>query len=159
MARLIIFSGFAAIALAEPASTSLNIFPSAIIGAGLLVTGLSYRRRARAAVVLAGILALLVAVVNVVQIATGSPLGPAPSEFAYLISLAAVILAAVTVLSDRTQSGPARWALAVPAACIALFVVSVFALPIPWLYLLPSVGFAFAGALLIRSRTTLQPTF
>ncbi len=150
LARLMIFSGFSSVALPEPATIAVNLIPSVIIGGGLVATGFSYRGRGRVALIVAGLLELAVVVVNIVQIATHSPLGPGPSELAYLISIAAVVVAAVLLLSDRTLHGSARWAIAIPAGCIVLFVVSLYALPVTWFYLLPGIGFAIAGVLLIR---------
>jgi hypothetical protein len=150
LARLIIFSGFASVAPAEPATIAVNVIPSAIIGVGLVATGISYWGRGRVALIVAGLLGLAVVVVNIVQIAAHSPLGPAPSQLAYLISYAAVVAAALLLLSDRTQRGSARWAIAIPAGCIVLFFVSLFTLPVTWFYFLPEIGYAIAGALLIR---------
>lgn len=153
-ARLIVFSGFAAVVLPGPAATALNVAPSAVIGAGLVATGFSFRGRARGALIVAGFVGLAVVVVNVVQIATRSPLGPGPSQLASLLGFAAVVAAAALLLSDRTQRGPARWAIAIPAGCIILFVGSLFVLPVAWFALLPGMSFAVAGALLVRRATT-----
>jgi uncharacterized membrane protein len=150
LARLIIFTGFVSVASAEAATIAVNVIPSAIISVGLVATGFSYWGRGRVALIVAGLLGLAVVVVNSVQVAAHSPFGPAPSALAYLISFAAVIVAAVLLLSDRTQRGSARWAIAIPAGCIVLFFVSLFTLPVTWFYFLPEIGYAIAGALLIR---------
>ena len=153
-ARLIILSGFESVALPAPATIAMNVIPSAIIGGGLVATGLSFSGRGRVALIVAGLLQLGVVVVNTVQIATNSPLGPGPSELAYLVSIAAVVVAAVLLLSDRTLQGSGRWAIAIPAGCIVLFIVSLFTLPVTWFALLPGIGFAIAGVLLIRPGNT-----
>lgn len=80
----------------------------------------------------AGAVVLLTAVVNAVQLMAQSPLGPGPSELAYLASFTAVVVAAWLLLADRSLSGPARWALALPAACNVLLLVSFFVLPVSW---------------------------
>lgn len=156
LARLMIFSGFAAIALPEPALTAINVIPSAIIGLGLIAMGSALPGRRPVALIVAGLLGLVLVVVNVAQITANSPLGPAPSELAYLVSFASVVVAGVLLLTDNSQRGRARWAIAIPAGCIVLFVLSLFTLPLPWFQLFPGAGFAVAGALLCRSDTHRQ---
>jgi hypothetical protein len=137
----------------DPILLILDLIPPLPIGAGLIAIGLSLRRRNRVALIVAGVLELLVAVVNTVQFVAGSPLGPAPSQLAYYLSYLAVVVAAVFLLIDQSQHGPIRWALAIPAGCIVLFVLTLFALPLPWLDILPGVGFAVAGVILIARAT------
>lgn len=109
------------------------------------------RGRNRIVLIIAGVLELLVTVVDAVQIAADSPLGPVPSQLAYDVSYLAVVVAAVFLLADQSLRGPMRWALAIAAGCILLFVMTLFTLPVPWLDLLPGVGFVIAGVTLLRA--------
>ena len=102
------------------------------------------------ALTIAGGLELVVVAVNIAQIATGSPFGPGPSQLAFYLSFIAVIVAAAMLLADASLTGPVRWALAIPAGCIILALLSLFVLPFPWLGIFPGLGFAVAGALLLR---------
>jgi hypothetical protein len=135
----------------------LTSLPSASIGAGLIAIGVSSLGRGRFALIVAGALYLATVAVNIVQMATDSPFGPLPSQLATLVSFAAVVVAAALLLSNDSLRGPARWAMAIPAAGIVLFFVGVYlpllgAVPVlGWLvFALPTIGFAIAGALLLR---------
>jgi hypothetical protein len=141
-------------AVLEPAAIQsvLNLVPPVILGAGLIAIGTSLRRRHRATLTIAGGLELVVVAVNIAQIATGSPLGPGPSQLAFYLSFIAVIVAAVVLLADRSLTGRIRWALAIPAGCIIVSLASLFVLPLPWLGVLPGLGFAVAGVLLMAER-------
>ncbi len=133
-------------------SMAVNLGPSLCIGAGLIALGVSTRGRGRLPLLVAGVLELVAVVVNAVQMATLSPFGPAPSLLAGVAAWAAVVVAAALLLTDRALQGPARSALAVPAACIVVLIVGVYApaLPAVRVDLLPGIGFAVAGALLLR---------
>lgn len=150
-ARLLVF-GLVSVSLPEPVSTWVYVVPATCIGAGLIAIGVSIRGRGRVPLMIAGVLNLATVVVNIVQIATGSPLGPGPSQLAFLVSLAAVVVAAALLLSNPSPHGPARWAIAIPAAGIVLFFVGVYVPPLGLarLDLLPGIGFAIAGVLLVR---------
>jgi hypothetical protein len=156
-ARLLVFIGFVSADLGTPASIAVYAIPSICVGVGLILIGISIRGRGRPPLVVAGILNLAVVVVNVIQIAWHSPLGPGPSGLAELVYLASVLVAAALLLSDSSLHGPARWAIAIPAACIVLFLVSIVFLPLQWARfdVLSAIGFAVVGVLLLR-RTRLQ---
>ena len=150
-ARLIVFT------LVSPvwpvlASIVVNLGPLACIGAGLIAVGISIRGRGRPALLIAGILYLVLVAEIGVQMATRSSFGPGPSFLAGGAALIAVMVAAALLLSDRALRGPARWALAIPAAGIVLLILGVFVPPLGSLRtdLLPGIGFAVAGLLLLR---------
>ena len=126
----------------------ISSLPSSLIGAGLAAVGTSVQGRGRPTLIAAGALYLVAVVVNVMQILLGSPLGPAPSQLAIFAEVVAVVVAAALMLSDMSLSGPVRWSMAVPAACILLVAATFFIAP--WLYVLPELGFVVAGALLLR---------
>ena len=143
----------------EPVTAGLTSLPSACIGAGLVTIGVSALGRGRIALIVAGALYLATVAVNIVQSATDSPFGPLPSQLATFVSFAAVVVAAVLLLSNDALRGPARWALAIPAAGIVLFLLGVYvpllgAVPVlaSLVFALPTIGFAIAGALLLRRR-------
>ena len=150
-ARLIVFT------LVSPlwpvaASIAVNLGPLACIGAGLIAIGISIRGRGRLALLIAGTLYLVLVAEIGVQTATRSSFGPGPSFLAGGAALIAVMVAAALLLSDRALRGPARWAIAIPAAGIVLLIVGVYAPSLGSLRtdLLPGIGFAAAGGLLLR---------
>ena len=150
-ARLVIFT------LMSPvwpvlASIAVNLGPSTCVGAGLIAVAVSIRGRGLLPLLIAGVLDLAAVAVNVVQTVTLSPFGPGPSFLAGGGALVSVVVAAAVLLSDRALRGPARWAVAIPAAGIVLLLVGVYVplLGAVRIDLLPGIGFAIAGALLLR---------
>lgn len=122
------------------------------IGCGLVANGVSLAGRGRTALKVAGVLAFVAAIVDAVQSATAAPLGPGPSQAAYVLYVIAIVVAAARLLSDANLHGPARWAIAVPASCFILNIVTLYLpLPSPGVFILPWVGTAGAGFLLARS--------
>lgn len=121
-----------------------------LTGFGLIATGVSLAGRGRIALRIAGVLALVAVIVSGVQSATGAPLGPGPSQAASVLYVVAIVVAAVRLLSEASLHGAVRWAIAVPATCFILNVVAVFVpLPSPGVIVVPWVGTAVAGALLV----------
>jgi len=150
-ARLIVFT------LVSPvwpvlASIAVNEGPSTCIGAGLVAVGVSIQGRGRLPLLIAGVLYLASVAVNIVQTVTLSPFGPGPSFLAWGTTFVAVVVAAAVLLSDRALRGPARWSIAIPAAGILLLIAGIYAplLGSVRIDLLPGIGFATAGALLLR---------
>ena len=122
------------------------------IGCGLVANGVSLAGRGRTVLKIAGVLAVVAALVNAVQTATAAPLGPGPSQAAYVLYVITVVVAAARLLSNANLRGPARWAIAVPAGCFILNIVTLYVpVPAPGVFILPWVGTAFAGVLLVRS--------
>lgn len=122
------------------------------IGCGLVTNGVSLAGRGRTALKIAGALAVVAAFVNAVQTATAAPLGPGPSQAAYVLYVITVVVAAARLLSNANLRGPARWAIAVPAGCFILNIVTLYVpVPSPGVFLLPWAGTAVAGVLLARS--------
>jgi hypothetical protein len=140
------------------ARITVELAPFTCIGAGLVAVGVSIRGRGHLPLLIAGILYLGGVVVNGLQIATFSPFGPGPSFLAAGAAFVAVMVAAALLLSDGALRGTARWALAIPAACIVLQLVGLYtpglgSVPTD---LFPWIGFAIAGTLLLR-RTHPEP--
>ncbi len=145
--RLLVF-----VSVSLPMPVAVYAVPSICIGGGLILLGVSIRGRGRPPLLAAGVLNLATVVVNAIQVAAHSPLGPGPSQLAEFAKFAAVVVAATLLLSDSSLRGPARWAISLPAACIVLFLVGLFLPPLPWarVDVLPAIGFAIAGVLLSR---------
>lgn len=126
---------------------------SVCVGTGLIATGIALRGGGRTALVIAGVLALIMPVVNAAQSLTGAPLGPAPSQLTSFTFVVALVIAAVLVLSDSRQRSAVRWSIAVPATCFVIAGVTTYLpLPaVPGIIVLPWGGMAAAGVLLLRS--------
>lgn len=150
-ARLIVFT-IVSPAWPALASIAVNEGPSMCIGAGLVAVGVWIRGRGRLPLLIAGVLYLVLVAVDIVQTVTFAPSGPGPSFLAGAAAFLTVVVAAAVLLSDRRLRGPARWALAIPAAGFVLLIVGVYAPALGSLRtdLLPGIGFAVAGVLLLR---------
>lgn len=157
--RLIVLS-FISPVLPQVVGALIYAVPSICLGVGLIVLGSSSPRRGRIALAIAGGLSLLTVAVNFIQIALRSPLGPAPSLLASFLTFVSILAAAAVLLIDRSLSGPPRWAIGVPALAIAVLLITLYA-PVPAAFdhanVLPPLGFAVAGALLLRYLTAPTP--
>lgn len=132
----------------------VHLTPTLLTAVGAVAVGMSYRARGRLAFLIAGSFGLLLVAVNAAQISLGSPLGPAPSQFAIAANVAATIAGAALLLTDRSVHTPERWALALPAGCTLLAVLSMALLPLAGLAALaalPAVGYIFGGFLVLRT--------
>jgi hypothetical protein len=151
VARLVLFT---LVSVPSPEFVTMSVYavPSTCIGAGLIAIGVAIRGRGRLPLIAAGVLNLVAVVVNIVQIATHSPLGPAPSQLAVVVALTADVVAGALLLSNASLRGPARWAIAIPAGCVLLLLVSLFVpvLGLARFDLLPGIGFTIAGVVLLR---------
>lgn len=127
----------------------LPLLGGVVIGAGLISLGIAVRGRGRPALLVAGALHLAAAAVHAAQIASGSPLGPGPSQLADLAKSAAVVVAAILVLTDASPLEAVRRTIAVAAGAVALFLLGSLLLPLPGIGLLPGLGFAIGGLLLL----------
>ncbi|MFT4280023.1 hypothetical protein [Microbacterium sp.] len=134
----------------------ITVGPTFLIAVGVLLLAPAVAGRARLGFVVAGVGALLLAVVNTVQIAAGSPLGPAPSQLASLLSLAALTAGAALVFWSDSTGDPLRWTLALPAIAAVLVLVSLFVFPWDGAHLLVPVAYAVSGALLLRPASRAQ---
>lgn len=130
---------------------AVNLTPPLVIAIGCFVLSTSYRGRGRLGLLIAGVFGALLVAINAIQIVTGSPFGPAPSQLAWVSSHAATLAGAALLLSDRTLSGPPRWAFAIPAGCTLVFVAGMFVTPWSGLLFLPALGYVVAGVLLLSA--------
>ena len=125
----------------------------ALTGAGLIATGIASAVRGRIPLALAGVLAVLGAAVEGVEAGVGSPFGPAPAQAVVLLLVLLLVIAAARRLSDTRLPATARWAIAVPAICFVLDLAAVWvpAVPLQGSVVLPWVGTAVAGVLLLHT--------
>lgn len=127
------------------------LIPIILIAIACIVLSTSYRGRGRLGLLIAGAFGLLVVAVSASQTVLAYPFGPAPAFMAVGLSWIATLAAAGLLLSDRTMSGPARWAFAIPAACTLLQILNIYVLPWIGTFFLPSLGYIIAGYLLLRT--------
>ncbi len=140
--------------------------PYLVVATGLVLFGLSMRGRGRVALVIAGGLSLISAGTEIVQgfVRTPNTGISVPSLLTGVSSFLALIAAVAVVYSDGAVPKRVRRTLLLPALGTAALLSSNFLPlgPAPWLGdvigLLPSLGFAVAGLVLLRAVHMAVPT-
>lgn len=135
--------------IAPPLLAALTMGPALVVAAGCLVLASVFRGRARAGYALVAAGGAILAIVNITQIVATPVAGPIPSQIAYGLSLLLTVAGGALALLGRAENVTNQWALAIPAGAVLLVAVSVLAVPLPGVEVMPPLGFAVAGAFLV----------